>query len=160
LTLFETYLNARNVPVANLYDNPEAWRGVTWGIVEGFKLWMLQAGYAIGNINGRLSTVRTFAKLAAKAGAIVPQESISIASVQGYANKEARHIDEKRRADGMQTRTGAKKAEAVSIPQDIAEALKAQPGTPQGRRDELLMCLLLGSWLARWGSRYIDPESL
>lgn len=105
---------------------------------------MLQQGYTIGSINGRLSTVRTYVEIAARAGAITAQESILIASVQGYASKEARHIDEKRRADGMQTRKGSKKAEAVSIPQDIAEALKAQPATTgQGRRDALIMCLLI-----------------
>ncbi len=82
---------------------------------------------------GRLSTVRTYAKLAAKVGAISAEESILIASVQGYANKEARHVDEKRRAENIQTRVGHKKA----------EALKQQPNTPQGQRDALLMCLLL-----------------
>ena len=45
--------------------------------------------------------------------------------------------------DGIRTRTGTKKAESVAIPADIAEALKQQPDTPQGRRDALLMCLLL-----------------
>src|SRR5688572_33007682 len=99
------------------------------GNCRGFKIWQLHHGYAIGSINGRLSTVRTYAKIAAKVGAISAQESILIASVQGYASKEARHIDEQRRADGMRTRTGAKKAEAVTIPEDIAQALKAQPGT-------------------------------
>lgn len=144
LALFETFLQSAGVPAIGLYENPHAWRGVTWGIVEGFKVWMLQQGYAIGSINGRLSTVRTFAKIAARAGAITAQESILIASVQGYASKEAKHVDEKRKADGLQTRKGHKKAEAVSIPEDIAQALKTQqPNTPQGRRDALIMCLLL-----------------
>jgi hypothetical protein len=47
------------VPATGLYDNPQAWRGVTWRIVEAFKAWQLQQGYAIGSIDGRLSTVRT-----------------------------------------------------------------------------------------------------
>ena len=95
---------------------------------------MLGEGYAIGSINGRLSTVRTYARIAAKAGAITAKESFLIGSVQGYASKEARQIDDKRRADGMQTRKGHKKA----------EALKSQPATTeQGRRDALIMCLLL-----------------
>jgi integrase len=143
LALFETFLNRNGVPASGLHDNPQAWRGVTWGLVEAFKVWMLQEGYAIGSINGRLSTVRKYAELAAKAEAIEPQSAMLIGSVQGYANKERKHIDDKRRADGIGTRTGAKKAEAVTIPQDIAEALKAQPNAPQGRRDALLMCLLL-----------------
>ncbi len=143
LALFETFLNSANIPARDLYNDPQAWRGVTWGIVKAFTAWMLSQGYAIASINGRLSTVRTFAKLAAQAGAITPQESILIASVQGYANKEKKNIDDKRRADGMPTRKGYKKAEAVIIPADIAAKLITQPNTPQGRRDALLMCLVL-----------------
>src|SRR5688572_8279572 len=143
LALFETFLQSVKVPARGLYDHPEAWRGVVWGLVEAFKVWMLQNGYAIGSINGRLSTVRTYARIAARAGAITAQESILIASVQGYANKEAKHVDDKRRADGMDTRKSNKKAEAVNIPADIAEALKQQLNTAQGRRDSLIMCLLL-----------------
>jgi integrase len=149
VALFETFLQSVGVPAVGMYDHPEAWRGITWGIVEAFRNWQLTKGYAIGSINGRLSTVRTFAKIAARAGAITAQESILIASVQGYANKEARHIDEKRRGDGIQTRMtneagkARKKAEAVTIPDDIAQALKAQPDTPKGRRDALIMCLML-----------------
>jgi integrase len=149
IALFETFLQSVGIPAAGLYDDPAAWRGITWGIVEAFRNWQLSKGYAIGSINGRLSTVRTFARIAAKAGSIAPEESIMIASVQGYASKEARHIDDKRRADGMGTRItneagkARKKAEAVTIPDDIAQALKTQPGTPQGRRDTLIMCLLL-----------------
>jgi integrase len=151
LALFESFLQSAGVPAVGLYDNPQTWRGITWGIVEAFRNWMLQQGYAIGSINGRLSTVRTFAKIAAKAKAITPEESILIASVQGYRQAEAKHIDDKRRADGMQTRKGYKKAEAVTIPEDIAQELKQQPkdkngertNTPQGRRDSLIMSLLL-----------------
>jgi integrase len=143
LALFEDFLQSAGVPAVGLYDHPQAWRGVTWGLVEAFKVWQLQKGYAIASVNGRLSTVRTYAKLAAKAGSITAEESIKIASVQGYANKEAKHIDEKRRADGIETRKSNKKAEAVSIPEDIAQALKQHSDTPQGRRDALIMCLLL-----------------
>jgi len=143
LALFETFLNGAGVPVAGLFDDPQTWAGVTWGLVEAFKVWMLKQGYAIGSINGRLSTVRTYAKLAAKAGSITPDELRMVQTVQGYANKEARNVDAKRRAEGIDTRTGTKKAEAVVIPADIADMLKQQPDTPQGRRDALLMCLLL-----------------
>src|SRR5688500_8004287 len=125
LALFETFLNSVDVPASGLYDNPEAWRGVTWGIVKAFAVWQLKQGYAVTSVNGRLSTVRTFAKLATQAGTITAEESILIASVKGYDGKEARHIDTARRADGLNTRAGAKKAEAVTIPQDVAEALKA-----------------------------------
>lgn len=144
LALFEFFLQEAGVPAAGLYEEARSWRGVTWGLVESFKVWQLQQGYAISSINGRLSTVRTFARLAAKAGVITAEESILIASVVGYAHKEAKHIDEKRNAEGIRTRKGAKKADAVIIPSDIAADLTTrQPETPQGKRDALLMCLLL-----------------
>ena len=143
LALFESFLQAHDIPAAGLFESPAAWQGVTWGIVKAFAEWQLQQGYAIASINGRLSTVRTYAKLAAKAGAISAEESILIASVEGYANKEQKRIDEKRKAQGLQVRKGAKKSQAVIIPADIAAALMDQPRTAQGRRDALLMCLLL-----------------
>lgn len=144
LALFEMFLQSAGVPAIDLFSNPQAWRGVSWGIVKAFAEWQLQKGYAVTSINGRLSTIRTYAKLAAQAGAISAEESILIASVKGYDSKEAKRIDERRRADGLETRTGPKKQEAVTIPADVAAALTSQqPSTPQGRRDALLMCLLL-----------------
>src|SRR5882762_2229727 len=59
--------------------------------------------------------------------------------VSGYRHKEGRNVDAKREV----TRVGDKKAEAVSISPEQAKALKEQSNTPQGRRDALLMCLLL-----------------
>ena len=41
------------------------------------------------------------------------------------------------------TRKGAKKPQPVSLTPEQAAQLKAQPDTPQGRRDALLLCLLL-----------------
>jgi integrase len=144
LALFETFLQSVGVPAIGLFADPRAWRGITWGLVKAFQSWQLKQGYAIASINGRLSTVRTYARLAAQSGAITEAESILIASVKGFAHKEAKHIDERRRAEGLQTRVGTKKTEAVSIPENIAQVLTTeQPDTPQGRRDALLMCLLL-----------------
>lgn len=76
----------------------QTWAGVTWGLVQAFKAWQLQQGYAIGSINGRLSTVRTYAELAAKAGAIGADELRLIQTVKGYAKAEAENVDDTRRA--------------------------------------------------------------
>ncbi|MFT3892992.1 MAG: hypothetical protein QM730_15280 [Anaerolineales bacterium] len=43
LALFETFLQSVGVPASGLYDHPESWRGVTWGLVEGFKVWQLKS---------------------------------------------------------------------------------------------------------------------
>lgn len=144
LRLFEKFLQSAGVPAAGLFENPQAWRGVTYNLVKGFVTWQLQQGYAIGSINGRLSTVRTFTKLAVQARAIPEDEGIRIIWIRPYSRMEGKRIDKRRRADGQQTRVGTKKAEPVIIPDDIAQALTTgQPDTPQGRRDALLMCLFL-----------------
>lgn len=145
LALFAGFLRTAGIPAqaADLMNTPQAWQGVTWGLVKAFAFWMIGEGYALPSVNGRLSTVRTYAKLAAQAGAISAEESILIASVKGYGKKEQRHVDDQRKAEGLPTRKGAKKAEPVTIPADLAEAMKAQPNTPKGRRDALLVCLLL-----------------
>ena len=129
--------------VAEFPDGPApdavSWRGVTWGLVEGFRNWMVGQGDAVGSINVRLSTIKAYAKLATKAGALSSEEHAMIRMVAGYAHKEARRVDERRET----TRRGDKKADAVHIDKKQARKLKAQPDTPQGRRDALLMCLLL-----------------
>lgn len=126
-----------------LQNEPENWRGITWGIVKGFVIWQLNNGYAVGTLNVRLSTVKTYAKLALQAGALTDTEYAMIRTVTGYSHKEAPHIDERRAADGLPQRTGNKKAQAVHIGDDQADALKRQPTNPQGLRDAALMCILL-----------------
>lgn len=141
LAAFDHFLRAAGVPaVGNLAEEVSAWAGVSWGLIEAFARWQLQQGYAVGTINVRLATVKTFCKLAAKAGIIRPEAYAMISLVKGFSRKEGRHVDEKRDV----TRLGNKKAEAVEIAPEQAAQLKAQPiDTPQGRRDALLMCLLL-----------------
>lgn len=143
LSLFAEFLSeAVGEPASagdDLQHDPDAWLGITWGIVEAFVRWMLQQGYAVGSVNVRLSTIKTYAGLAAKAGTIGAEELAMIRNVSGYSRKEAKRINERRE----QTRVGEKKAGAVSITDDQTQVLKEQPNTAQGRRDRLLMCLLL-----------------
>jgi len=116
-----------------------AWSGMTWGLIEGFKRWMLLQGYAVGSVNVRLSTVKTYAKLAEQSGVINSSEGRLICQVHGHGRKASRSIDGNRAV----TRLGHKKAEAVVLTNEATSILKAQPDTPQGRRDALLMCLML-----------------
>lgn len=142
LACFAEYLAATGVIVdgEQLQATPPAWQGVTWGIVAGFVQWQLQAGHATASINRRLSTVKTYAKLAAQAGAIGAQDLALIQTVRGYSQKEAKRVNERREV----TRVGSKKADHVTITDDQSAMLKAQPlDTPQGRRDAVLIALLL-----------------
>ena len=140
LQLFQTYLAAAGVATTDLSGDPDAWRGVTWGLVAGFVEWQLQQGYAIGSVNVRLATVKSYCQLALHAGAIDHDAYVRIKAVKGYSHKEGRNIDQSR----AMTRAGRKKDRAVSISSAQARLLKRQPSdTAQGRRDALLMCLLL-----------------
>ena len=40
---------------------------MTWGLVTGFRDWLLTRGYAIGSVNLHLTTLRTYAGLAMQA---------------------------------------------------------------------------------------------
>ena len=133
-----------NVTGAALQTTPEAWTGVTWGLVTAFVQWLLKAGASVATINRKLAAVKVYAALAAEAGAIDGQDAARIANrVHGYTGKAARNVDKERTAAGAKTRQSTKKAAHVALTVDQVQALKTQPDTPQGRRDALLMALLL-----------------
>lgn len=138
---FAAFLVAAGVEDApsgdELQHNPAAWAGVTHGLVLGYREWMMRQGYSVATVNRRLATVKTYASLGAA-------QDAEIASVKGFGHKAGRNRDEKRAERGLATRIGAKKPyKAVALTYEQAQALKQHPDTPQGRRDALLMCLLL-----------------
>ncbi len=139
LEAFKVFLASANIGTGDLATDPEAWRGVTFGIVEAFIKWQLQRGYSIGTINLRLTAIKVYARLAFKAGVIDAADHALIRTVQGYGHKEGKRIDAGRDV----ARVGSKKAEAVSLTAEQAARLKAHPNTPQGRRDALMLCLLI-----------------
>jgi integrase len=141
LCRFSDFLHSVNVPHAdNLNLNPDGWRGITWGLIEGFKQWLLGQGYAVGTVNRALATVRKYAALAFKAGVIDQTEHALIRQVAGIPAKAAVKVDAKRDT----TRKGWKKAEPTELTDSQAERLKHEhEDTPTGRRDALLMCLLI-----------------
>lgn len=122
-----------------LQHDPHEWRDITHDLIFGFREWMKIQGDAIKTLNVRLSCVKTYAKLAFIADMIDEKEHLKINLITGYSRQEGKRIDEHR----DQTRRGRKKAEHVSLSDQQAERLKMQPDTPQGRRDRLLMCIML-----------------
>lgn len=141
LTLFSEYLALVNISTSPdaLQNDPLSWSPVTYGLVKGFLRWQVQEGYAIGSINIRLSTVKCYCGLAAEAGVLDTSELAMIRLVKGYTHKEGRNVDAQRET----TRVGEKKADSIQIDVKDAAKLKARPDTDQGRRDMLLVCLLL-----------------
>ena len=140
---FAGFLARIGAGVGDLAEDPQAWAGVTWGLVAAWQRWLLKDGYAISTINLSLTTIRTYANLAQKAGALSHQEAAMIRDVQGYSRAEAKRIDEQRTAGGLSIRKSHKKEVAITLTNDQARALKKQPDSPQGRRDTILMALLI-----------------
>ena len=108
LALFEDYLNSAGVPVSDLYTNPQAWAGIDGGIVEFYKEWQLQEGYALESINVRLSTVKRYAALAYQAGILSHDEHARIQIVKGFKYGDKPNIDNKRAAAGYDIRRTTK----------------------------------------------------
>lgn len=142
LALFETFLKSVRMSATNLNSDPLEWSSITWGLVTAFVNWMLQNGYAVGSVNVRLSTVKMYAKLAFKAGAMDTTQFALIQTVTGYRNREAVNVDKKRAV------TRRKQKRTVSLTDEQVRSLKFDhPATEQGRRDRFLMCLLLDQGL-------------
>ena len=157
IALFEQFLASAGHTVEGLIYDLAGWSFVTWGLVEAFNRWQLEQGYATGSINVRLATVKVYCNLASLAGALTEQEYTQVKRVAGFRQKEARNIDEKR----IQTRRpDAKKALPVSLSPVHAVLLKDQPSTTRGRRDALLMCLLLDHGLRVGEIADLDVSSI
>jgi len=142
LAAWSAYLTSAKVAnaVCAWEEDPACWRGVTWGLVAGFVRWQLNAGYAVATVGRRLATVKRYVELAAQAGAVAADELQLVRAVRAPSGKRARNLDAQRET----TRRGRKKAQPTTITRTQARQLKhEQPVTPQGRRDTLLLCLLL-----------------
>jgi integrase len=146
LARFTRYAQSQHTSLPIIYTGhfcqhqPEAWQGVTWGLVEGFVKWLLNQGYSVSSVNNRLSAVKVYARLATKAGVIPPTEAALIREVRGYGATEGKRVDKVRE----QTRVGYKKEEAIVLTAEQARQLKTKhPPTPQGVRDRLMLTLLL-----------------
>jgi len=124
--------------------DPASWQGITADMIRDFCRGLLAAGYALGTINGHLATLKTYARLAGEAGAMPPEIVTAILQLRGWSRGEGYYVDERRRAAGQLTRVGWKKETGVILTAAQGHQLLAScPDTPQGRRDRLLLVLLL-----------------
>ena len=142
VNLFSEALAEINIkrPTDLLLSDPEAWRGVTWAMVKGYRDWLLSKGYAIGSINQRLSIIRKMADLAGQAGVIADDERLRIRGVAGFTRKTGRRVDEQRDV----TRLSNQKDENNFLERDqVYQLLKSLPDNPQGRRDQLMLGMLI-----------------
>ncbi|WP_129631048.1 tyrosine-type recombinase/integrase [Candidatus Oscillochloris fontis] len=123
-------------------EDPRHWKHVSWGLIEGFLQWQSNAGYSLATIARSLATIRAYCTHATRAGVIAPEAMALIQTIHSPHpdSRAGRNKDAQRPT----TRRGAKKANPTRISREQARRLRDNhPDTPVGRRDALLMCLLL-----------------
>lgn len=141
LATWASYLSAAGIDTTgrDWFNDVESWANVSHGLVDAFKQWLLRQGLAVGTINRKLACVRKFCAMAHIAGTIDSRTHAMIQAVKLIKKGAGIELDRQR----PQTRTSSKKAHSTKLGIDHVQRLKTQPDTPQGRRDALLMCLLL-----------------
>lgn len=165
LKIFADFMRSERVAVPDLYEDPWAWLGITWGLVQAFQKWQLLQGYAIKTIDDRVSVVKTYMGMANQAGVIPDSEILHLQGLRAFTRKEAFDMDARRAKEDVPTRRGLKKATATKISEEQAIALcTVRNQSPQGRRDAVMMCLLLDhgfrvSELAALTINSIDAEA-
>jgi integrase len=116
-----------------------AWRGITFGVVKAFVGHQLQLGFAVRTVNGRLSTVKVYAELAAQSGAITPGELAMIKTVKGYSKRIGTRIDKTR----TQTRVSTKKEEANVLDEAQALNLRMTGNSVASLRNAVMIMFML-----------------
>ncbi len=129
----------------DLRADPAAWGFVSWGLVQAYLKLLLNEGYATTTINLHLAMLRALIYIAHQAGGIRDESEIQrIRTIRGYGSRRSKNVNEQRESENIPTRIGTKKEEWVALSPEEAHLLKhGHADTPQGRRDALLMCLLL-----------------
>lgn len=139
LASFAEFLTA----TGTLFGDPlevGSWAGMTWGIADAYKLWMIEQGLAISTVNRRLSTIKVYAGLAHQAGEISGDDFRLLETVKGYSKTAAKKVNAKRSV----TRVSNKKATPVRFTDEQVNTMIAYTvdGTAQGRRDRVLLTML------------------
>ena len=156
LTCFSAYLAEAGIrrEALDLYHDAEAWRGMSAGLLKGFRAWLLEQGYAICTLNHRLAILRQYCRLANAAG-VIPDETLELVlSVKGYGGKTGRNLDVDRSRRSVPTRRSTKKAAPPPVTTAIALRLKTEttrPQRPRRRKHDLLLeardALLMGLFI-------------
>src|SRR6266700_774424 len=156
LKCFSTYLAQAGIQrqAEDLYHDAEAWRGISAGLLKGFRKWLLEQGFAIGTLNHRLSILRQYCRLANAADTISDEVLELVLAVKGYGGKTGRNLDSDRTRRSVPTRKSTKKA--APTPVSTAQALRlknetTRPTRPRRRTHDLLLeardALLMGLFI-------------
>ena len=165
LDRFADYLAGKGGSISGeeLFSQVEAWTGISHGLVEGFKLFLVGEGYALSTVNIMLSSIKTYARLAHQARVIDADHYSRIKSVTGYAGRRATEVNNKREV----VRLTSEKEEPILVPAEVIRKAKSVSfydiKKPAELRDRFVVCLLFdlglrASELADLKIGDIEPE--
>lgn len=147
MRMFAKFLSEvmERAPIATeLVDNPDSWQSITSDLVEEFKHWQKGIGLSTTTVNNRLVYIRLAARRALDEGAIDYEKAKAICDVETISIYAGEIIDKRRKSDGLSVRVGTQKAKHIELSKEQRTKLKEMhSNTPQGRRDRVIMCLLL-----------------
>lgn len=123
-------------------ERDEMWSDVKHGLIDAFVEWMKGKGFAIATINRKLSTIRKRFAIAVRAGYVDGSELTLVKGISAISRAAGVEIDRRRTARRIDRPQAKKEASARLLPEQAAMLLD-QPDTPQGKRDAVLMHLLL-----------------
>jgi len=156
LKCFSTYLGQADIQreAQDLYHDAEAWRGMSAGLLKGFRKWLLEQGFAIGTLNHRISILRQYCRLAHTVGVLSDEVLELVLAVKGYGGKTGRNLDVDRTRRSVPTRKSTKKAAPTPVSTVQALRLKTEttkPRRPRRRKHDLLLeardALLMGLFI-------------
>lgn len=156
LSHFSAYLAQAGInrQAADLFRDAEAWRGMSYGLLKGYRTTLVKQGYATGTITHHLSIIRTYCRLAQQTDVLSEEQLDLILAVKGYSGKKGRNVDASRVQAGVPVRKGTKKADPVRVRTHQALRMKRTTTQPSrqrrvqqdrliAERDALLMGLLI-----------------
>ncbi|MCL4561947.1 MAG: site-specific integrase [Chloroflexi bacterium] len=141
---FADYLQFIGLPPKDLYHNPAAWSIVTFELANGFVLWQINRGYAMGTVNNQILTIWKYVEMACSAGIVTDEEyakiRLGVFKVHNERDFQTRLLQCRL---AKKTYPANLELKILLLHNDQVATLKSQPDTPQGCRDGLIMNLLL-----------------
>lgn len=126
----------RGLLIGNLATDALSWSKVKEDLIFDYVTHLKEQHYTASSIAIRLHTIKTYARLAMENDHLQMDEYKRIASIQAPSDTEG------------ESRRGEKRGKYLDLTDEQVQQLLNQPDTPQGRRDTLLLALLLlcGLW--------------
>lgn len=144
-----------------MHTTPSLWQGVTGDLLSAFQGELMDAGYAPRTINRMVSHLRVYLRLCAQAGVISQDDYLRAQHAKAIRKRGAEQLRAARVAAGDAPRLGrAKEIHANITEAQAAVLLNDHPNTPRGRRNRLLMHLLLHHGLRESEAAALDWKDI